>query len=163
MKNVFKFQQAQLNAQVNFYQNSNEFTNETSLLLLSLVGRLKYCCWFLERSFVAASTLLWYSLFFKLSTLAKFVEPYNFFSSDFDEEDSGTDVKDLNTKTISRGGKYYSHSKSAASSYRWKIRHKKSLPDHLSDQSDDEPLDLLDRQKTISALKSWSISKGSQD
>lgn len=27
------------------------------------------------------------------------------------------------------------------------------MPEHLSDQSDDEPLDLLDRQKTRSALK----------
>lgn len=34
------------------------------------------------------------------------------------------------------------------------IRLKKNLPEHLSDQSDDEPLDLLDRQKTRSALRS---------
>lgn len=31
---------------------------------------------------------------------------------------------------------------------------KKNLPEHLSEQSDDEPLDLLDRQKTRTALKS---------
>lgn len=37
---------------------------------------------------------------------------------------------------------------------RSKIRVKKNLPEHLSDQSDDEPLDLLDRQKTRSALRS---------
>ncbi|XP_028786933.1 RRP12-like protein [Neltuma alba] len=77
------------------------------------------------------------------------------FFSDFDDEDSGgTDEEYLNTKTISKGGRSYSHSKSAASSYRSKMRRKKNLLEHLSDQSDDEPLDLLDRQKTISALKS---------
>ncbi|XP_054821263.1 uncharacterized protein LOC129320102 isoform X2 [Prosopis cineraria] len=77
----------------------------------------------------------------------------NFFSDFDDEESGGTDAEYL-AKTISRGGKSYSHSKSAGSSYRLKIRHEKNLLEHLSDQSDDEPLDLLDRQKTISALKS---------
>ena len=38
--------------------------------------------------------------------------------------------------------------------FRSKIRQQKNLPEHFSDQSDDEPLDLLDRQKTRSALKS---------
>jgi len=33
------------------------------------------------------------------------------------------------------------------------MRLRKNLPEHLSDESDDEPLDLLDRQKTRSALK----------
>ncbi|KAI9114053.1 hypothetical protein K1719_015304 [Acacia pycnantha] len=95
------------------------------------------------------------SLLSKAPTSRQSLWNHTKFFSDFDEEDSGgTDVKDLNTKTISRGGKAYSRSKSAASSYRSKIRHKTSLLDHLSDQSDDEPLDLLDRQKTISALKS---------
>ncbi|RYR27112.1 hypothetical protein Ahy_B02g061443 isoform A [Arachis hypogaea] len=34
------------------------------------------------------------------------------------------------------------------------IRPKKNLSEHLSDESDDEPLDLLDRRKTWSALRS---------
>ncbi|XP_054814971.1 uncharacterized protein LOC129315359 isoform X2 [Prosopis cineraria] len=78
----------------------------------------------------------------------------NFFSDFDDEESGGTDAEYLNTKTISRGGKSFSCSKSAASSYRSKIRYKKNLLEHLPDQLDEEPLDLLDRQKTISALKS---------
>nr|XP_029154576.1 RRP12-like protein isoform X2 [Arachis hypogaea] len=68
--------------------------------------------------------------------------------SDFDEESGGSDVDYLNAKTISGRGK------SAATSLRSNIRLKKNLPEHLSDESDDEPLDLLDRKKTWSALRS---------
>ncbi|TKY54389.1 RRP12 protein [Spatholobus suberectus] len=72
----------------------------------------------------------------------------NFFS-DFDGDSGKSDAEYM----ISRGGKASLHPKSAASSFRSNIRLKKNLPEHLSDQSDDEPLDLLDQQKTRSALK----------
>ncbi|KAF7836830.1 RRP12-like protein [Senna tora] len=74
--------------------------------------------------------------------------------SDFEEDSGGSDAEYLNAKTISGGGKSRLHLKSAASSSRSKIRLKKNLPEHLSDQSDDEPLDLLDQKKTRSALRS---------
>ncbi|KAL5068261.1 hypothetical protein RYX36_019148 [Vicia faba] len=73
--------------------------------------------------------------------------------SDFDGETAGSDAEYLNDKTISRGGKSPRHLKSAASSFRSNTRLKKNFPEHLSDESDDEPLDLLDRQKTRSALR----------
>ncbi|RZB71976.1 RRP12-like protein isoform B [Glycine soja] len=69
--------------------------------------------------------------------------------SDFDGDSGNSDAEYM----ISRGSKASLHPKSAASSFRSNIRLKKNLPEHLSDQSDDEPLDLLDRQKTRSALK----------
>ncbi|RYR11336.1 hypothetical protein Ahy_B04g068894 isoform B [Arachis hypogaea] len=68
--------------------------------------------------------------------------------SDFDEESGGSDVDYLNAKTISGRGR------PAATSMRSNTRLKKNLPEHLSDESDDEPLDLLDRKKTWSALRS---------
>ncbi|XP_061361599.1 uncharacterized protein LOC133305400 [Gastrolobium bilobum] len=74
--------------------------------------------------------------------------------SDFDGDSGNSDAEYLNAKTISGRSKSSLHIKSAASSYRPNIRLKKNLPEHLSDQSDDEPLDLLDRQKTRSALRS---------
>lgn len=74
--------------------------------------------------------------------------------SDFDGESAGSDAEYLNGKTISRGGKSPTHLKSAASSFRSNMRLKRNFPEHLSDESDDEPLDLLDRQKTRSALRS---------
>ncbi|KAL4338276.1 hypothetical protein AHAS_Ahas12G0194000 [Arachis hypogaea] len=60
----------------------------------------------------------------------------------------GSDVDYLNAKTISGRGR------SEATSVRSNIRPKKNLSEHLSDESDDEPLDLLDRRKTWSALRS---------
>ncbi|KAK7388294.1 hypothetical protein VNO78_23108 [Psophocarpus tetragonolobus] len=68
--------------------------------------------------------------------------------SDFDGDSGNSDAEYM----ISKGGKSSLHPKSAAS-FRSNIRLKRNLPDHFSDQSDDEPLDLLDRQKTRSALK----------
>ncbi|QHN83601.1 hypothetical protein HN51_060040 [Arachis hypogaea] len=65
--------------------------------------------------------------------------------SDFDEEIDGTYGDYLNAKTIS------GRSRSAATSVRSNIRLKKKLPE---DESDDEPLDLLDRKKAWSALRS---------
>ncbi|ESW26550.1 hypothetical protein PHAVU_003G128600 [Phaseolus vulgaris] len=65
--------------------------------------------------------------------------------SDFDGDSGHSEAEHLS----SRGGKASLHPKSSASSFRLK----KNLPEHLSDESDDEPLDLLDRQKTRSALK----------
>ncbi|XP_047157816.1 RRP12-like protein [Vigna umbellata] len=69
--------------------------------------------------------------------------------SDFDGDSGNSEAEHL----ISRGGKASLHPKSSASSFRSNIRLRKNLPEHLSDESDDEPLDLLDRQKTRSALK----------
>ncbi|MCI22607.1 RRP12-like protein, partial [Trifolium medium] len=71
------------------------------------------------------------------------------------ESAAGSDAEYLNGRTVSRGSKSSAHLKSAASSFRANIRLKKNLPGHLSDKSDDEPRDLLDRQKTRSALR-WS-------
>ncbi|MED6200947.1 hypothetical protein PIB30_090241 [Stylosanthes scabra] len=68
--------------------------------------------------------------------------------SDFDEESGGSDGDYLNAKTISGRGRL------AATSVRSNVRLKKNLPEHMSDESDDEPLDLLDRQTTRSALRS---------
>ncbi|GAU26881.1 hypothetical protein TSUD_02840, partial [Trifolium subterraneum] len=59
---------------------------------------------------------------------------------DFDgESTAGSDTEYLNGRTVSRAN----------------IRLKENLPGHLSDKSDDKPLDLLDQQKTRSALR-WS-------
>ncbi|CAJ1940559.1 unnamed protein product [Sphenostylis stenocarpa] len=69
--------------------------------------------------------------------------------SDFDGDCGNSEAEHM----ISRGGKASLHPKSSASSFRSNIRLKKNLAEHLSDESDDEPLDLLDRQKTRSALK----------
>ncbi|CAL0330264.1 unnamed protein product [Lupinus luteus] len=79
--------------------------------------------------------------------------------SDFEEDSGGSDSGYLNGRIISRRGKSL-HLKSAASSFRSKnIRPKKNLHEHFSDQSDDEPLDLLDQQKTKSALRSSDYLK----
>ncbi|PRQ47070.1 hypothetical protein RchiOBHm_Chr2g0095731 [Rosa chinensis] len=75
--------------------------------------------------------------------------------SDFGDEetdDSNTDYMDSQTVT-GRCGKA-SHFKSKASSSRAKSRTNQNLPDHLFNQLEDEPLDLLDRQRTRSALRS---------
>ncbi|KAL6220887.1 hypothetical protein ACLB2K_008640 [Fragaria x ananassa] len=75
--------------------------------------------------------------------------------SDFGDEetdDSNSDYMDTQTVT-GRHGKA-SHLKSKASSSRAKSRTNKNLPDHLLDQLEDEPLDLLDRRRTRSALRS---------
>ncbi|KAI4335172.1 hypothetical protein L6164_013842 [Bauhinia variegata] len=75
--------------------------------------------------------------------------------SEFDEDSGGSDGEYMNAKTISRGGTKSSlNLKSTASALRSKIRVKKNLPEHFTEQSDDEPLDLLDRQKARAALRS---------
>ncbi|MED6156088.1 hypothetical protein PIB30_011550 [Stylosanthes scabra] len=76
--------------------------------------------------------------------------------SDFDEESGGSDGEYLNAKTISGRGR------SAATSVRSNVRLKKNLPEHMSDESDDEPLDLLDRQRTRSALRSEHLKRKSR-
>jgi len=47
-------------------------------------------------------------------------------------------------------------------SSRSKMRLKNNIPEHLSDESDDEPLDLLDRQKVRSALRSENLKRKSR-
>lgn len=74
--------------------------------------------------------------------------------SDFGGDSTNSDAEYLNANTISRGRKSSLHHKSAASSFRSNIRLKKNLPEHLTHESDDEPLDLLDQHKTRSALRS---------
>ncbi|CAJ2675716.1 unnamed protein product [Trifolium pratense] len=71
--------------------------------------------------------------------------------SDFDGESTAGEC--LNARTVSRGGKSSTHLKSAVPSFRANIRLKTNLPGHLSDKSDDEQLDLLDWQKTRSAIR----------
>lgn len=76
--------------------------------------------------------------------------------SDFgDGETVNSDPDDMDVDTFSRQMKT-SMSKSRAASLRSKRTHKstKSLQEDLFDQGDDEPLDLLDRKKTRSALRS---------
>lgn len=82
--------------------------------------------------------------------------------SEFDGDSKGSDAEYLNGKAISRGGKSSTHLKSAASSFRSKMRLKNNIPEHLSDESDDEPLDLLDRQKVRSALRSENLKRKSR-
>ncbi|KAJ0091710.1 hypothetical protein Patl1_13651 [Pistacia atlantica] len=83
--------------------------------------------------------------------------------SDFGDEDSeNSDAEYMDTKTVSgRQSKASSQLKSKASSLRVQKKRKadKSLPEDLFDQLEDEPLDLLDRQKTRSALRSSEHSK----
>ncbi|GAU23825.1 hypothetical protein TSUD_27350 [Trifolium subterraneum] len=72
--------------------------------------------------------------------------------SDFDgESTAGSNAEYLNGRTVGRSS---THLKSAPSSFRANMRLKRNLPGDLSDESDDEPLDLLDREKTRSALRS---------
>ncbi|XP_062091199.1 uncharacterized protein LOC133797338 [Humulus lupulus] len=77
--------------------------------------------------------------------------------SDFgDEETENSDLEYMDDLTISgRQGKASSQLKSKASLLRSRTRGNKNLPGHLVGQiEDDEPLDLLDRQRTRSALRS---------
>ncbi|WCJ42841.1 ARM repeat superfamily protein [Euphorbia peplus] len=84
--------------------------------------------------------------------------------SDFGEEDSeDSDAEYMGAKTVS--GRESKGSKSKAASLRSKKLRKseKSLPDDLFDQLEDEPLDLLDRHKTRSALRSSGHLKRKQE
>ncbi|KAE8675058.1 ARM repeat superfamily protein isoform 4 [Hibiscus syriacus] len=79
--------------------------------------------------------------------------------SDFDDGDSGVEMaSDQKSRASSK-------LKSKAASLRSKKtrRADKSLPEDLFDQLEDEPLDLLDRHKTRSALQSSSNLKRKQD
>ncbi|KAH8505512.1 hypothetical protein H0E87_012659 [Populus deltoides] len=86
--------------------------------------------------------------------------------SDFsDGETENSDGEYMDTKTISgRHSKFSSQLKPKAS-LRSKIIHRsdKSLPEDLFDQLEDEPLDLLDRYKTRSALRSTAHLKRKQE
>lgn len=83
--------------------------------------------------------------------------------SDFGDEEtdySDEDYMDTQTVTGSRRGKASSQLKSKASSLRSRTRVAKNLPEHLFDQAEDEePLDLLDRQRTRSALRSVNLKR----
>lgn len=76
--------------------------------------------------------------------------------SDFgDDETEGSDAEYMDARTMNgQRSKASSLLKSKAASLRSKRRVGKNLPEHLFDQLEGEPLDLLDRQKTISALRS---------
>ncbi|OVA08308.1 putative domain NUC173 [Macleaya cordata] len=82
--------------------------------------------------------------------------------SDFGDED--TEDSDMEAKTVS-GRLTASPFNSKASSLRSKQtrRAAKSLPEDLLDQLEDDPLDLLDRQKTRSALRSSENLKRKQE
>ncbi|XVE97854.1 hypothetical protein REPUB_Repub03eG0054800 [Reevesia pubescens] len=82
--------------------------------------------------------------------------------SDFGDDD--TDDSDVEM-TSGQQGKGSSKLKSKASSLQPKKTQRvdKSLPEDLLDQLEDEPLDLLDRHKTRSALRSSSHLKRKQD
>lgn len=86
--------------------------------------------------------------------------------SDFsDGETENSDGEYMDTKTVSgRHSKFSSQLKPKAS-LRSKIIHRsdKSLPEDLFDQLEDEPLDLLDRYKTRSALRSTAHLKRKQE
>ncbi|PON84609.1 Coatomer beta subunit [Trema orientale] len=82
--------------------------------------------------------------------------------SDFgDDETENSDLEYMDDLTVSgRRGKASSLFKSKASSVRSRTRGNKNLPEHLFGQiEDDEPLDLLDRQRTRSALRSMENLK----
>lgn len=81
--------------------------------------------------------------------------------SDFgDEETEGSDAEYMDGRTMtSQQSKAPSQRKSKAASLRSKRRAGVSLPEHLLDQLEDEPLDLLDRQKTLSALRSKHLKR----
>ncbi|KAK4785190.1 hypothetical protein SAY86_001879 [Trapa natans] len=89
----------------------------------------------------------------------------NIFSDEDDSEVNGTDYMD--TETINgRGSKASSvlRSNGPASLRSKRLRKEaKSLPEDLLDQLEDEPLDLLDRGKTRSSLKSASQLKRKAD
>lgn len=86
--------------------------------------------------------------------------------SDFGDEDEDSDAEQVTAKTDSgRRTKASSLHKSKVASAR-KLQSRKRLPGDLLEQSEDEPLDLLDRQKTRLALRSLSSrqkSAGPQD
>ncbi|KAK9275403.1 hypothetical protein L1049_022667 [Liquidambar formosana] len=83
--------------------------------------------------------------------------------SDFDDEEiEGNDAEYMDTKTVSgRQSKASLQFDSKASSLRSKKMRNaaKSLPEDLFDQLEDEPLDLLDRHKTRSSLRSSELLK----
>ncbi|KAL5572312.1 hypothetical protein UlMin_021909 [Ulmus minor] len=83
--------------------------------------------------------------------------------SDFgDEEAEDSDAEYMDEKTVSGGqGKSLTQFKSKASTLR--SRKGKNLPAHLFDQAEDEPLDLLDRHRTRSALRSQENLKRKKD
>lgn len=90
----------------------------------------------------------------------------NIFSEFGDGATENSDDEYMDANTISsRWSKNASQFKSKASSLRPKGMRKvaNSLPEDLVDQLEDEPLDLLDRQKTRSALRSSERQKGSLD
>ncbi|OMP11677.1 Armadillo-like helical [Corchorus capsularis] len=82
--------------------------------------------------------------------------------SDFGDDDTNDSDAEMASGKQSKGS---SRLKSKASSLRSKKlrRADKSLPGDLFDQLEDEPLDLLDRNKTRSALRSSSHLKRKQD
>ncbi|XWS70113.1 hypothetical protein CRYUN_Cryun03dG0021300 [Craigia yunnanensis] len=82
--------------------------------------------------------------------------------SDFGDEDADDSDAEMASGQQSKGS---SRLKSKASSLRSKKtrRADKSLPEDLFDKLEDEPLDLLDRHKTRSALRSSSHLKRKQD
>ncbi|KAL0374605.1 UNVERIFIED_CONTAM: RRP12-like protein [Sesamum radiatum] len=87
--------------------------------------------------------------------------------SDFDDEEMrNSDGELMDEKSISsRQSKYSSALQSKASLLRSKKSRKaaKSLQEDTFDQLDDEPLDLLDRQKTRSALRSSQLVNRKSD
>ncbi|KAI4376476.1 hypothetical protein MLD38_014233 [Melastoma candidum] len=87
--------------------------------------------------------------------------------SDFDDDETrneGSDYMDAETLD-GRKSKVSAAQKSRVHSLRSKrsIRASQSLPEDFLDQVDDEPLDLLDRQKTRSALKASELRKRKAD
>ncbi|KAF2304164.1 hypothetical protein GH714_028183 [Hevea brasiliensis] len=87
--------------------------------------------------------------------------------SDFGDEDTvdGDDEYKDTSSVSGRKSKASLQPKSKASSLRSKRMHKsdKSLPEDLFEQLEDEPLDLLDRRKTRSALRSSESLKRKQE
>ncbi|XP_057468052.1 LOW QUALITY PROTEIN: uncharacterized protein LOC130757308 [Actinidia eriantha] len=86
--------------------------------------------------------------------------------SDFSDEETVSDAENKNVKTVSgRWSKASTLLTSKATSFRSKRTRKaaKSLPEDLFDKLEDEPLDLLDRQKTRSALRSSEYLKRKPD
>ncbi|XAR51105.1 hypothetical protein NMG60_11005643 [Bertholletia excelsa] len=86
--------------------------------------------------------------------------------SDFGDEENDSDAEYMDAKSVSSGrNKSSAMLASKASSLRSKRTRKaaKSLPEDLFDQFEDEPLDLLDRQRTRSALRSSDNHKRKSD
>lgn len=82
--------------------------------------------------------------------------------SDFDGEETEDSAGEyMDAETSGRNSKGSALLKSKASSLRAKKKRKadKILPEDLFDQLEDEPLDLLDRQKTRSALRSTQLKQ----